>query len=45
LREQGHIVVEMLPGETNSEGPLCDRQLRERDGQWLIEAIDRNGLP
>jgi ATP phosphoribosyltransferase regulatory subunit len=45
LREQGHIVAEMLPGETNSEGPLCDRQLRERDGQWLIEAIDRNGLP
>ena len=45
LREQGQIVVEMLPGETNSEGPPCDRQLRESDGQWLIEAINRNGSP
>jgi ATP phosphoribosyltransferase regulatory subunit len=45
LREQGQIVVEMLPGETNSEGPLCDRQLRESDGQWLIEAINRIGSP
>jgi ATP phosphoribosyltransferase regulatory subunit len=26
-----------------SEGPRCDRQLLERDGQWLIEAINRNG--
>ena len=45
LRQKGQIVVEMLPGETRSEGPLCDRQLRERDGQWLIEPINRNGSP
>jgi ATP phosphoribosyltransferase regulatory subunit len=47
LRAQGEVVVELLPAETRSEGPLCDRQLVERDGQWLIEAItgtdQRNG--
>jgi ATP phosphoribosyltransferase regulatory subunit len=45
LRAQGEIVVELLPGEQSSEGPRCDRQLVERDGQWLIEAINRNGSP
>ena len=39
LRAQGEIVVERLPAETCSEGPRCDRQLVERDGQWLVEAI------
>jgi ATP phosphoribosyltransferase regulatory subunit len=47
LRAQGEVVVELLPSETRSEGPLCDRQLLERDGQWFIEAItgtdQRNG--
>ena len=39
LREQGEIVVELLPGESRSEGPLCDRQLTEDNGQWIIQAI------
>jgi ATP phosphoribosyltransferase regulatory subunit len=38
LREQGEIVVELLPGETEVEGLLCDRQLVERSGQWIVEA-------
>lgn len=43
LRAQGEIVVELLPGEVGSEGPLCDRQLVEANGQWSLEAINRNG--
>ncbi|SBT08859.1 ATP phosphoribosyltransferase regulatory subunit [Candidatus Accumulibacter aalborgensis] len=43
LREQGEIVVERLSAETGSEGPVCDRQLVEDNGQWVIEAINRNG--
>lgn len=43
LRAQGEIVVELLPGEDRSDGPWCDRRLLEGDGQWLIEAINRNG--
>jgi ATP phosphoribosyltransferase regulatory subunit len=39
LRQQGEVVVEMLPGETRSEGPQCDRQLSECNGQWIIQAI------
>jgi len=39
LRAQGEVVVELLPGESRSEGPLCDRQLAECQGQWTIEAI------
>jgi ATP phosphoribosyltransferase regulatory subunit len=39
LREQGEVVVEQLPGESCSEGPLCDRQLTESKGQWIIQAI------
>ena len=38
LRAQGEIVVELLPGETEVEGLLCDRQLVERNGQWIVEA-------
>jgi len=38
LREQGEIVVELLPGETHVEGLVCDRQLVEYNGQWIIEA-------
>lgn len=41
LREQGELVVELLPGESCIEGPLCDRHLHEVDGQWVIEAINR----
>lgn len=42
LRARGEIVVELLPGETVCEGPRCDRQLAERDGQWIIQAINRD---
>lgn len=40
LRAQGNVVVELLPGESRSEGPLCDRQLVESNGQWIIQAIN-----
>lgn len=46
LREQGEIVVQLLPGETHCEGPVCDRILVWRDGQWKIESktgISSNG--
>lgn len=42
LREQGEVVVELLPGETRSEGLLCDRCLVERNGEWIIQAINGN---
>jgi ATP phosphoribosyltransferase regulatory subunit len=42
LREQGEIVVEMLPGEIACEGPVCDRKLAELGEQWIIEAIQED---
>ncbi|MBK8889604.1 MAG: ATP phosphoribosyltransferase regulatory subunit [Dechloromonas sp.] len=39
LREQGEIVVELLPGETACEGPVCDRKLALVGEHWIIEAI------
>ncbi|MEZ7910695.1 MAG: ATP phosphoribosyltransferase regulatory subunit [Propionivibrio sp.] len=42
LREQGEIVVELLPGETQCAGPVCDRALVWRDGQWMVESITGN---
>ncbi|MDX9707047.1 MAG: ATP phosphoribosyltransferase regulatory subunit [Azospira sp.] len=39
LRAGGEVVVEQLPGQVPPEGPLCDRCLVVRDGQWVIEAI------
>lgn len=39
LRAQGEVVVELLPGESGSEGPLCDRHLVECNGQWITQAI------
>ena len=42
LRASGEIVVELLPGETGCEGPLCDRQLIESNGQWVIQSL--NGI-
>ena len=41
LRAEGRIVVELLPGELRSEGPLCDTQLVEDNGQWVVQAINR----
>ena len=42
LREQGDIVVELLPGETACEGPLCDRKLVLVGEHWIIEAIQED---
>ena len=42
LREEGEIVVELLPGESGCEGPLCDRRLVECRGQWIIQEINGN---
>ena len=42
LRQQGEIVVELLPGETACEGPLFDRKLVLVGGQWIIEAIQED---
>jgi ATP phosphoribosyltransferase regulatory subunit len=42
LRERGEIVVELLPGETACEGPLCDRKLAQVGGHWIIEAIQED---
>ncbi|MDR2507702.1 MAG: ATP phosphoribosyltransferase regulatory subunit [Candidatus Accumulibacter sp.] len=40
LRKQGETVVELLPGQMVSEGPLCDRRLVEDNGQWLVKALN-----
>ena len=40
LRAQGETVIEELPGQSGDAGALgCDRQLLQRDGQWLVEGI------
>ena len=40
LRAAGSVVVELLPGETRVEGPLCDRRLALENGHWIIQAIN-----
>ncbi len=40
LREQGNVVVELLPGESFSEGPCCEQRLVECNGQWITQAIN-----
>ncbi len=42
LREQGEVVVELLPGESACEGPVCDRKLAKVGEQWIIEAIQED---
>lgn len=42
LRAAGEVVVELLPGETGSEGPACDRQLLQVDGNWVTQTIIRD---
>jgi len=42
LRDQNEVVVELLPGETISEGPQCDRKLVSCNGQWIIQALNGN---
>jgi ATP phosphoribosyltransferase regulatory subunit len=38
LRAEGNIVIELLPGETLSEGLSCDRRLAQENGHWIIQA-------
>jgi ATP phosphoribosyltransferase regulatory subunit len=42
LRGQDEVVVELLPGEADSEGPRCDRKLVAGNGQWIIQALNGN---
>ncbi|HZX29875.1 MAG TPA: ATP phosphoribosyltransferase regulatory subunit [Rhodocyclaceae bacterium] len=42
LRQQGEVVVELLPGETACEGPVCDRKLVQVGDNWIIEAINED---
>ncbi|QLQ24637.1 MAG: ATP phosphoribosyltransferase regulatory subunit [Dechloromonas sp.] len=42
LRAQGEIVVELLPGESACEGPVCDRKLVAVGEHWIIEAIQED---
>ena len=42
LRQQGEVVVELLPGENACEGPQCDRKLVLLGGHWIIEAIQED---
>lgn len=42
LREQGEIVVQLLPGEMACEGPVCDRKLALVGEHWIIEAIQED---
>ena len=42
LREQREAVVELLPGETACEGPVCDRKLVRVGEHWIIEAIQED---
>jgi ATP phosphoribosyltransferase regulatory subunit len=42
LREQGEVVVELLPGETACEGPVCDRKLVQTGEHWIMETIQED---
>ena len=42
LRDQGEVVVELLPGETACEGPVCDRKLVQVGERWIIETIQED---
>lgn len=42
LRDQGEIVVQLLPGEVACEGPVCDRKLALIGEHWIIEAIQED---
>lgn len=42
LRAQGEVVIELLPGETACEGPICDRKLARVGEHWIIEAINED---
>ncbi|MDA8382012.1 MAG: ATP phosphoribosyltransferase regulatory subunit [Betaproteobacteria bacterium] len=41
LRARGEVVVMELPGHREARGELnCDRQLRFRDGEWVLDGLD-----
>lgn len=40
LRGQGEVVVELLPGQEDNDGLLCDRRLVKQSGEWIIQVID-----
>lgn len=42
LRDQGEVVVELLPGEAACEGLRCDRKLVRIGERWIIEAIQED---
>ena len=42
LRRKGEVVVELLPGETACEGPVCSRKLVRTGDKWIIEAINED---
>lgn len=42
LRDEGEVVVELLPGESACEGPFCDRKLTRVGEHWIIEAIQED---
>lgn len=37
LRDQGEVVIQRLPGESNIEGLNCTRQFVNKGGEWLLE--------
>ena len=39
LRSGGEIVVRLLPGQGQFEGPACDRQLVKRGADWIVEKL------
>lgn len=39
LRSRGEIVVRLLPGLGQVEGPACDRQLVKRGADWIVEKL------
>ena len=39
LRQAGEIVVEAMPGEDRCDGPVCNRQLVEVEGRWIVQEI------
>ncbi len=37
LRTQGQVVVQALPGDkTSTEELNCDRELKQKDGEWQV---------
>jgi hypothetical protein len=43
LRAQGEIVVELLPARRAAKGRCATVNWSNVDGQWVIEAINRDG--